>query len=138
MNLYNDEIGVDMLSDDQWERIAAVPAFLRPPRQVMELLAADRKTSLDLVSASITHLIKHCKNGETTFKDTDQDLTMAGMKGKATQETSRSGIGYRGSVPKPTATEADQSYGDGPDHSSDSLSNSAPILEQCCSANSST
>jgi hypothetical protein len=49
MNLYNDTIGVDVLSDEQWERITAVTAFLRPPRQVMELLAADRKTSLDLV-----------------------------------------------------------------------------------------
>jgi len=51
----------------------------------MESLAADRKTSLDLVSASITHLIKHCENGETTFKDTNQDLTMAGMKAKLQQ-----------------------------------------------------
>jgi hypothetical protein len=51
----------------------------------MESLAADRKTSLDLVSASITHLIKHCENGETTFKDTDQDLTTAGMKAKLQQ-----------------------------------------------------
>jgi hypothetical protein len=85
MNLYNDTIGVDVLSDEQWERIAAVTAFLRPPRQVMESLAADRKTSLDLVSASITHLIKHCENGETTFKDTDQDLTMTGMKAKLQQ-----------------------------------------------------
>ena len=82
MNLYNNEIGVDVLSDDQWERIAAVPAFLRPPRQVMELLAADRKTSLDLVSASITHLIKHCKNVKTALKDIDQDLTTANMKAK--------------------------------------------------------
>jgi len=72
MNLYNDEISVDVLFDDQWERIAIVTAFLHPPCQVMESLAADRKTSLDLVSASITHLIKHCVNGETTFKDTDK------------------------------------------------------------------
>jgi len=82
MNLYNDTIGIDVLFDEKWERIAAVTAFLCPPRQVMELLAADRKTSLDLVSASITHLIKHCENGETTYKDTDQDLTTAGMKAK--------------------------------------------------------
>ncbi|CAK9267976.1 unnamed protein product [Sphagnum jensenii] len=58
---------------------------MRPCNHVMESLAADRKTSLDLVSASITHLIKHCENGETTFKDTDQDLTMAGMKAKLQQ-----------------------------------------------------
>jgi hypothetical protein len=71
MNIYNDKIGVNVLSDDQWERIAAVTAFLRPPRQVMESLAVDHKTSLDLVSASITHLIKHCESGETMFKDID-------------------------------------------------------------------
>jgi hypothetical protein len=82
MSLYNDEIGVDVLSDDQWECIAAVTAFVHPPHQVMELLAADRKTSLDLVSASITHLIKHCENGEIALKDIDQDLTVAGMKAK--------------------------------------------------------
>ncbi len=72
MNFYNDKIGVDVLSDDQWERITVMTAFLHPPRQVMESLAADRKTSLDLVSASITHLIKHCENGETMFKDTNK------------------------------------------------------------------
>jgi hypothetical protein len=51
----------------------------------MESLAADRKTSLDLVSASITHLIKHYENGEIAFKDIDQDLTAAGMKAKLQQ-----------------------------------------------------
>ena len=85
MNLYNDEIGVGVLSDEQWERIAAVTAFLRPPRQVMESLAADRKTSLDLVSASITHLIKHCDNGEIALKGIAQDLTATGMKAKLKQ-----------------------------------------------------
>jgi hypothetical protein len=48
----------------------------------MESLVADHKTFLDLVSASITHLIKHCENGETTLKDIDQDLTAANMKAK--------------------------------------------------------
>ena len=82
MNLYNDEIGVGVLSDEQWERIVAVTAFLRPPWQVMESLAADRKTSLDLLSASITHLIKHCTNGEIVLKGIAQDLTATGMKAK--------------------------------------------------------
>jgi len=59
-----------------------VTAFLRPPRQVMESLAVNRKTSLDLVFVSITHLIKHYENGETTFKDIDQDLTAVSMKAK--------------------------------------------------------
>jgi hypothetical protein len=51
----------------------------------MESLAADRKTSLDLVSVSITHLIKHCENGETMFKDINQDLTITGIKAKLQQ-----------------------------------------------------
>jgi hypothetical protein len=48
----------------------------------MESLVADCKMSLDLVSASMTHFIKHCKNRETMFKDIDQDLTVVGMKAK--------------------------------------------------------
>jgi hypothetical protein len=71
MNLYNDKIGVDVLYNDQWECIVVMTAFLHPPCQVMELLSADHKTFLDLVSVSITHLIKHYENGETTFNDTD-------------------------------------------------------------------
>jgi hypothetical protein len=51
MNLYNDEIGVDVMS-------------------------------MDLVFVSITHLIKHYENGETAFKDIDQDLTAVSMKAK--------------------------------------------------------
>ena len=82
MNLYNNEIGVGVLSDDQWERIDVVTTFLRPPRQVMESLAAYRKTSLDLVSASITHLIKYSDNGEIALKGIAQDLTATGMKAK--------------------------------------------------------
>jgi len=31
MNLYNDKIDVDVLFDDQWERIAVVTTFMRPP-----------------------------------------------------------------------------------------------------------
>jgi hypothetical protein len=85
MNIYNDEIGIDVLSNDQWECITAVTTFVRPPHQVMESLAANRKMSLDLVSASITHLIKHYENGETTLKDIDQDLMAAGMKAKLQQ-----------------------------------------------------
>ena len=85
MNLYNDDIGIGVLSDEQWECIVDVTAFLRPPQQVMESLAADRKTSLDLVSASITHLIKHNNNGEIAFKGIAQDLTATGMKAKLKQ-----------------------------------------------------
>ncbi len=31
MNIYNNKIGVDVLSDDQWERIVAMTAFMHPP-----------------------------------------------------------------------------------------------------------
>lgn len=82
INLYKDKISVDVMFDDQWEHIIIVIAFLRPPCQIMESLATDHQTSLDLVSASITHLIKHYENGETTLKDIDQDLTTASMKAK--------------------------------------------------------
>jgi hypothetical protein len=85
INLYNDEIGIDVLSNDQWECITTMTAFLRPPRQVIESLVVDCKMSLDLVFASITHLIKHYKNGETTLKDIDQDLKGVGMKAKLQQ-----------------------------------------------------
>ncbi|CAK9226481.1 unnamed protein product [Sphagnum jensenii] len=85
VNLYNDKINVDVLFDDQREHIVAVIAFLCPSRQVMESLATDRKTYLDLVFVSITHLIKHCENGETTLKDINQDLTTVGMKAKLQQ-----------------------------------------------------
>jgi hypothetical protein len=71
MNLYNNKIGIDVLSDDQWERIVVMTVFLCPPHSVMESLAVDRKMSLDLVSMSITHFIKHYENGETTLKDID-------------------------------------------------------------------
>ncbi|CAK9208382.1 unnamed protein product [Sphagnum troendelagicum] len=40
--------------------------------------------------------------------------------------------GYRGHIPKLVATEADRSCGDGPDHKSDSLSDSTLVLEHCC------
>ena len=45
----------------------------------MKSLAADRKTSLELVFASITHLIKHCDNGEIALKGITQDLMATGM-----------------------------------------------------------
>ena len=51
----------------------------------MESLVADPKTSMDLVSASITHLIKHCDNGEIALKGIAQDLMATGMKTKMKQ-----------------------------------------------------
>jgi hypothetical protein len=49
MTLQEDDIGTGPLSDLEWCKISAVMDFLRVPRQVMESLAADRKSSLGLV-----------------------------------------------------------------------------------------
>jgi hypothetical protein len=59
-------------------------------------------------------------------------------KSIALREASCSRTSYRGHVLKPATTEANQSCGDGPDHSFDSFSNSALVLEHRCRADSST
>jgi hypothetical protein len=61
MMLQEDDLETGPLSDLEWCKIRAVMDFLQVPRQVMESLAADRKSSLGLVEHSISHLIKHCK-----------------------------------------------------------------------------
>jgi hypothetical protein len=59
MMLHEDDLGRGPLTDLEWSKIGAVMTFLRPPRQVMESLAADLKSSLDLVQLSMAHLIQH-------------------------------------------------------------------------------
>jgi hypothetical protein len=49
MEQLKDDIGCGALSDEQWQSIGVVSTFQRAPRQVMESLAADRKSTLDLV-----------------------------------------------------------------------------------------
>ena len=64
------EIGTGPLSDSEWMKIlGAVMKFLRAPQQVMESLAADKKSSLDLVQLSVAHLIKHCETNEEQLKE---------------------------------------------------------------------
>jgi hypothetical protein len=48
----------------------------------MESLAADRKSSLDLVQLSIAHLIKHCEANENELKEIDDSISAIDMKTK--------------------------------------------------------
>jgi hypothetical protein len=45
------------LTDDEWQAIHGVTAFLEAPRECMECLAADLKPTLDLVPMCVTLLI---------------------------------------------------------------------------------
>jgi hypothetical protein len=56
MEQFKDGIGCGALSDEQWQSIGVVSTFLRAPRQVIESLTADRKSTLDLVPMSLTLL----------------------------------------------------------------------------------
>jgi hypothetical protein len=82
MMLHEDDLGTSSLSDLEWSKVRAVMDFLRVPRQVMESLAADRKSSLDLVQLSIAHLIKHCKVKEEELARIHPSLSAADMKAK--------------------------------------------------------
>jgi hypothetical protein len=80
MKQFKDDIGCGALSDKQLQSISVVSTFLRAPRQVMESLAADNKSTLDLVLTSVNLLIKHCEHGEAALNAVDANLTAAGMK----------------------------------------------------------
>ena len=82
MMLHEDDLGTSSLSDLEWSKVRAVMDFLRVPRQVMESLAADRKSSLDLVQLSIAHLIKHCEVKEEELARIHPSLSAADMKAK--------------------------------------------------------
>lgn len=81
----DDLLGTGPLSDLEWKKIGAVMTFLRKPRQVMESLAANNKSSLDLVQLSIAHLIKHCEASEEQLKEIDDSISAIGMKTKLEQ-----------------------------------------------------
>jgi hypothetical protein len=49
---HRDNLGKGPLTDLEWTKVSAVMNFLRVPRQVMESLATNRKSSLDLVQLS--------------------------------------------------------------------------------------
>ncbi len=79
---HREDIGSGPLTDTEWTKVSAVMNFLRVPRQVMESLAADRKSSLDLVQLSIAHLIRHCKTNEEQLKAIDTSLSANNIKTK--------------------------------------------------------
>ena len=82
MLLHQDDLGTGPLTNVEWLKIEAVMNFLRTPRQVMESLAADTKSSMDLVELSINHLIKHCEVNEPMLKNVDASLSTEAMKTK--------------------------------------------------------
>ena len=82
MMLHENDLGTGPLTDLEWMKIGAVVNFLRPPRQVMESLAADKKSSLDLVQLSLTHLIHHCEVNEEELKKINDSLSAINMKTK--------------------------------------------------------
>ncbi len=139
MNLYNDEIGINVLSDDQWEHIATVTTFLCPPVRswncwrpiVKRLWIWCLRPSH--ISSSTRRMERQC-SGTSIRPNGGWHECKASTRG----EVSCSRTGYCGHVPKPTATEAERFYGDGPDHSSDSLSDSIRVLEHRCRTDSST
>lgn len=61
---HREDIESGPLTDTEWTKVNEVMNFLRVPWQVMEALAADRKSSLDLVRLSIAHLTRHCETNE--------------------------------------------------------------------------
>jgi hypothetical protein len=82
MDQYVADIGHGALLDLEWHAIDGVSMFFHVPRQVMESLAADHKLMLDLVSMSISLLLKHCDDNEQKLQEIDSKLTTVGMKAK--------------------------------------------------------
>jgi hypothetical protein len=80
MRRYEGVIGGGKLSDAQWGYIEGVTGFLRLPRQVMTSLSAKRKSTLDLVPLTLTHLLNHCDDGEAGLQAIDLNLTATRMK----------------------------------------------------------
>ena len=77
---HEDDLGRGPLSDLEWAKIGGVVAFLQVPRQVMETLAGNGKSSLDLVQLSIAHLTKHCDTNVEQLKVGDDSLSVINMK----------------------------------------------------------
>jgi hypothetical protein len=68
---HRDDLGTGPFTDLEWTKVSAEMNFLWVPRQVMESLAANRKSSLDLVQLRIAYLIKHCETKEVQLQDID-------------------------------------------------------------------
>ena len=75
-------LGTGPLSDLEWRKIGAAMTFLQKLQQVMESLAADRKSSLDLVQLSFAHLIKHYEANEEQLKEINNSISAINMKTK--------------------------------------------------------
>ncbi|OAE30811.1 hypothetical protein AXG93_857s1140 [Marchantia polymorpha subsp. ruderalis] len=104
-----DNIGQSALQDSQWHVIASVSSLFCASRQVMESLAADCKSALDLVSLSVAMLIKHCNDNEHNLQEIHDALTAIPMKmklqsyeKKPVQEPSIIATYLNPQTPKPT------------------------------------
>jgi hypothetical protein len=75
MDQFGADIGYGALSTKDWNAIETITEFLRPPRQVMESLAADKCPTLHLVPMTYTHLLNHCDNSEASSKMAAEGLT---------------------------------------------------------------
>jgi hypothetical protein len=76
---HRNDLGTGPLTDLEWTKVTAVMNFLRVPRQVIESLATDRKSSLDSVQLNIAHLIKHCETNEVQLHDIDDSILAMNM-----------------------------------------------------------
>lgn len=76
------DIGRTPLCDDQWQMINNVVTFLRAPRQVMQNLALENRPTLNLLSLSIAHLVKHCQTSELQLIAINPRITVTGMREK--------------------------------------------------------
>jgi len=109
MDQYVVDIGHGTLPDLEWHAIDGVSTFLRAPRQVMESLAVDHKLMFDLVSMSVSLLLKHCDDNELKLQEIDGKLTTVGMKlklkkykSKLVQEPAIIAVYLNPQIPKPT------------------------------------
>jgi hypothetical protein len=82
MNQYMADIGHGTLLDLEWHAINGVSTFLRTPCQVMENLAADHKSTLDLVPMSVSMLLKYYDDNEQQLQEIDDKLMVVKMKAK--------------------------------------------------------
>jgi len=66
----------------EWHAIDGMLMFLHASRQVMESLAVNHKSTLNLVPMSVSLLLKHYDDNEQQLQEIDGKLTAVGMKVK--------------------------------------------------------
>jgi hypothetical protein len=64
MDQYTANVGHDALLDLEWHAIDDMLTFLCAPRQVMESLVTNHKSTFDLVPMSVSLLLKHYDNSK--------------------------------------------------------------------------